>query len=781
MNPVVDLSRSVASAAEESRESSNLSLSAGARLGRYEIVAPLGRGGMGEVYRARDSRLDREVAIKILSAALHRDAEASARFELEAKAVAALSHPNIVSLFDLGVDRGLSFVVTELLVGETLRGALLHGGLTWRRAAEIGIGVAEGLAVAHAKGIVHRDLKPENLFITTEGRVKILDFGLARSTPSDSGLSNESAPTVMSVSTTGVVLGTLGYMSPEQARGEPVDGRSDLFSLGCVLYEAVAARRAFQRDTPTATLAAILSADPDPFTPAGSVPVEFERVVKHCLEKAPAGRFQSAHELAFALRALLDDTGLIETVKVKRKPTRTKSLAVLPFVNLSADPNTEYLTDGITEHIINRLARLPRLRVVPRSVVFRYKGREIDPGRVAIELNARTLLTGRAVQRGDMLNVQAELVDAESESQLWGQQYTRTLSDIVSMQDDLAAEISDALQLRLSGRERKTLTKRYTENPEAYREYLRGRYHWGKWTAEEFRKAIEHFERAIAIDPTYAKAYAGLADVHSAAGYYGFIPPSIAMPRAKVAAKRAIELDRSVAEAHTSIAIVSMFHEWNWKAAEREFLTAARLDPSGALNGAFYSLLLVALGRFDEALDVAVRAQEIDPLSPLIMTAVGWVRLFRHEPEEAATQARKILALEPHFSEALALLWLAQEQMGDFEGAAESMGQWAPSIMGWAADTGPRALAAYHRDGGSGYWRERLRLAELDGTALMKYVLAGLHARLGERDKAFEALERCYTERLPSLTFLAVDEWFADLREDPRFQSLLERMGLSNL
>ena len=442
------------------------------------LIAPLGAGGMGEVYRARDSRLEREVAIKVLPARLAHDRDARIRFEREAKAVAALNHPNILAIHDFGDHEGIVFVVTELLEGETLRARVSRAPLPWRHAVDIAIAVAEGLSAAHAKGIVHRDLKPENVFLTSDGRVKILDFGLARRL----ALEDMDDKTAIAITEPGVVMGTTAYMSPEQARGIPASATSDIFSLGCVVFEMLMGRRAFDRATAADTIAAILTeAAPRVHVSDPQAPAELGQIVAQCLEKQPDDRFQSARDLAFNLRGLGSRP---VAVAVAGPPDAIDSLAVMPFVNASGNPDTEYLSDGIAETLINSLSQMPRLRVVPRSKAFRYKGQDIDHRKVGRQLKVRALLTGKVLQRGDTLNVQAELVDVQSDAQLWGERFHRTMTDIFTVEEEIAKQISEKLRLELSGRERERLLKRQTENTAAYHLYLRGRYHWNKRTGE---------------------------------------------------------------------------------------------------------------------------------------------------------------------------------------------------------------------------------------------------------------------------------------------------------
>ena len=480
-------------------------LSPGDTLGHYALIAPLGAGGMGEVYRARDSRLEREVAIKVLPARLAHDRDARIRFEREAKAVAALNHPNILAIHDFGDHEGIVFAVTELLEGETLRARVSRAPLPWRHAVDIVIAVAEGLSAAHAKGIVHRDLKPENVFLTSDGRVKLLDFGLARRLT----LEDMGDNTALTITEPGVVMGTMAYMSPEQARGIPASPTSDIFSLGCVLFEMLVGRRAFDRATAADTIAAILmDAAPRVHVPDPQAPAELPRIVAQCLEKQPADRCQSARDLVSSLRSL--DSRPV-AVAVAEPPGAIDSLAVMPFINASGNPDTEYLSDGIAENLINSLSQMPGLRVVPRSKAFRYKGQDIDHKKVGRQLKVRTLLTGRVLQRGDTLDVQAELVDVQSDAQLWGERFHSTMTDIFTVEEEIATQISGKLRLESAARLDRLL-KRRTENTAAYHRYLRGQDHWNKRTGEGLSAAIEYFQQAVDLDPGYATAYAGLAD-----------------------------------------------------------------------------------------------------------------------------------------------------------------------------------------------------------------------------------------------------------------------------
>ncbi|HEU4889373.1 MAG TPA: protein kinase, partial [Thermoanaerobaculia bacterium] len=534
---------------------------AGSKVGPYEVLGLLGEGGMGQVYRGRDPRLGRDIAIKVLARDALQDAEATGRLEREARAIAALSHPNIVAVHDVGREDGSFYLVTELLEGKTLREAMQPPPMNWRRAVEIGAEVADGLAAAHAKSIVHRDLKPENIFITDSGRVKILDFGLAQTDPMLSQRDEGEVPTTKWFQTRpGTVIGTLGYMSPEQLRGEAVDPSADLFSLGCILFEMVTLKKPFQRDSGAATIAAILKDELPRDVLSAAIPAEFQRIIEGCVEKSAATRFQSARDLALTLRAIGSSTSManevIRTITRRRTSKSIDSIAVLPLANASNDPNTEYLSDGITEGIINKLSQLPKLKVMARSTVFRYKNRGVDAQSIGRELRVRAVLTGVVKTVGQRLQINVELVDSFDGAQLWGETYSRELSDLLKLQEEMSREIADKLRLKLTGAEKKKLRKRTTENSEAYQLYLKGRYHWNKRTEESLRKGVQYFREAIESDPLFAAAYAGMADCFISMATNIPLPPRETMPKAKAAALRAVEIDDGMAEGWASLGAV---------------------------------------------------------------------------------------------------------------------------------------------------------------------------------------------------------------------------------
>jgi serine/threonine protein kinase/tetratricopeptide (TPR) repeat protein len=789
-------------------------LAASTRLGPYEIIAPLGAGGMGEVYRARDTRLDREVAIKVLPAKFTRDPDRRSRFEREAKAVAALSHPNILAIHDYAAGEDISFAVMELLQGETLRRRLKTGAFPWRRAVEIAAALADGLAAAHAKGIVHRDLKPDNIFLTSDGRAKILDFGLARvgdlAPPQNITATYHSDRTDI-----GTIVGTVGYMSPEQVRGQPADARSDIFALGCVLYEMVTGRRAFDHDTGADTMSAILRDEPPELSGSGkSIPFELARIIRHCLEKDVGQRFESARDLAFDLRAVLSDSdvaaatpqrpvpgrrtrvilaavavslGLLAAVLVPHLlPPRAAesdkaidSIAVLPLANVGGEPDTEFLSDGLTESLINNLAQVPNLRVLARSTVFRYKGQEVDPQKVGRELQVRAVLTGRVAQRDDAVTISVELVDVETGARLWGEPYQRKFADIVLIQEEIAKQISEKLRLRLTGAEQKRLARRPTENAEAFRLYLLGRYYWNKRNREGLRQAIDYLRQAVAADANYSLAYAGLADAYMLLAAYNYLPPTESVPPARIAVNKALELDPELGEAYTSRAWIKYIFDRDWTGAETDFRRALQLNPGYATGHHWYADYLTALGRFDEAGAEIRRAQELDPFSSIINRDIAWPYYFARRYDDAIAQSRKVLATDPGLMPALTLLGRAYEQKGMYDEAVATLQK---AVTDSGGNTASKAMLAHVYASKGQADEARRMLAELVGgmrqTYVSPYSIATIYAALGETDQAFVWLRRATDEHSSDLAYVKVDPKLDRLRPDPRFADLLKKMNL---
>ena len=826
-------------------------LSSGTKLGRYEIRSKIGAGGMGEVYLALDTELDRMVAIKILPGHLASNQQRLQRFIQEAKATSALNHPHILTIHEIGIEGATRFIATEFIEGETLRPRMTEG-LKLTEILEIAIQTVGALAAAHTAGIIHRDIKPENIMIRSDGYIKVLDFGLAKLTEPAGSVTDNEAPTKAMVNTgDGAVMGTAKYMSPEQAKGTSVDARTDLWSLGAMLYEMVTGHAPFAGETPAETISLILKKEPAPLARySHEAPAELERIVTKALTKDREERYQSARDLLVDLRNLkrklevdaeIDRTGPIKLdsasstsggpgpkgtisgpaaatapaassaqyivsgikqhklavaiaivvlfvagvgvafyLHARNNEVAIDSIAVLPFDNQNHDPETEYLSDGFTDSIINSLTQLPNLKVIARSSVFRYKGKQTDPIAVANELGVRAVLTGRIMQRGDSVTIGVELVDARDNKQLWGEQYERKLSDMISVQREIAQEITSNLRLRLSGSEQERATKHYTEKPDAYQLYLRGRFYWNKRTGEAIKTAIEYFNQAIEKDPGYALAYVGLADCYVVPANPQ--PPNEKMPKARAAAMRALELDETLAEAHTALARVLVVYDWDWAGAEKEFKRAIELNPRYAGVHQWYGGYLEMLGRRDESLAERRQALELDPLSLTINFELGLAFYYARDYDKAIQQFQKTLELDPNFPLVYAHLPAAYEQKGMYDEAIAGFQkgitlrggtEWSFSMSGLG-----------HVYGLSGKKAEaRAVLDELQRTSRQQYVpadsIALIYAGLGEKDQALTWLEKAYEEHAFKMAWLKVEPQWDSLRSDPRFADLVRRVGLS--
>jgi TolB-like protein/Tfp pilus assembly protein PilF len=791
-------------------------LTPGAALGPYEVVAQIGYGGMGEVYRARDTRLGRDVAIKLLPAEFAVDPERLRRFEQEARAVATLDHPNILAIHDVGTHEGSPYIVTELLEGENLRERLSGGPMPVRKAVEVAVQMAQGLAAAHAKGIVHRDLKPGNVFITKGGHVKILDFGIAKLVAPRSLVEPAKATTVVEATEAGTTLGTVGYMSPEQVRGQSVDHRTDIFAFGCVLYEMLSGRSPFRRDTAADTASAILHDEPPPLP--SDVPRGLDRAVRRCLEKSPEDRFSSAHDLALALQAisaaaesvsprpprgvrgaawvqrhtsvvlgvgaavLVITAGLTAWLWKGKAGTQTqiRSIAVLPLKNLSGDPAQEYFAEGMHEALTTAVSKIGALRVISSTSATRYKGTDKPLPQIARELNVDAVVEGSVLVAGDRVRINAQLIQAATDAHLWAESYDRPLRDVLGVHDEVARAIASRVKVALTPEEERRLGGAREVDPDAYREYLKGNFYVARTSPDAPQAAIRHYEAAIARDPSYAPAYAGLSFAYANLGsWWGSTSSREASPKARAAALRALELDNQLPEGHIALANVQYLFEWNWPGAESSFRSGMALNPRSSYARVLYANYLTAMGRFDESIALGRETLELDPVSPLAYNEVAWALDFAGRENEALEYYGKASDLEPAFLQTLVLRGEILARTGRTQEAISHL-QKAEVAIG--AGTATLGLVAYGYTV-AGRRADALRVLErLQHGARGGFVWPGefvwIYCGLGEKQRALDWLEKAYAERDPILVFLKVHPMYRGLRDEPRYQEMLRRMRL---
>jgi serine/threonine-protein kinase len=809
-------------------------ISADTTLGHYRIVSKLGAGGMGEVYLAQDTKLDRRVALKILPAEFAEDKDRMARFVREAKSASALNHPNIITIHEIGETDGTHFIATEFIDGETLNEYAKSNSLSLKSILDIAIQVASALDDAHSAGIVHRDIKPDNVMVRANGLVKILDFGIAKLAGANSPLSPdaEAATAIKSGTTPGMIIGTANYMSPEQAKGKDVDARTDIFSFGVVLYELISGHLPFEGENALEMIGAILKDEPKPL--ASDVPTGIQKIIGKCLRKDRDERYQTIRDVCNDLKdvkqelefqnkleaTVSPDKGKLKTQllpgttddEVKQTTTnqtaqihpakkylaiglavllisaigfgyrylsptkQIESIAVLPFENASGNADLDYLSDGVAESVIDRLSQLPQLKVIARSSSFQYRGQSLNLKQIADVLGVDAIVTGKVVPRGDSYQIRVDLVDVRENKQLWGETFTRKISDVQILQTDISREIAENLRLRLSGAQQHELAKQRTTNPQAYELLLKGLFFRRKGDTESLKKAVEYYQQAIVLDPAYALAYAELSEGYRFLLLSSDLRPKEILPKWEAAARKALELDENLADAHFAMAQLRR-DVWAWQEAERGYKRAIELNPNLARAHAGYSGLLSLLRRHDEAIAEVKRSRELDPLSPFINSSHARVFYRARRYEEAIEALKKAIELAPDFPTAHLELGRAYAAKGMYREAvaeyqqANKLGDKGYNLQIYLGE-------AYAKMGERQRAQAILKQLQTSDSYASPGQMAIIYAALDEREQALGSLEKAHVERDPLLQWLGADPSYDDLRSDPRFQDLLRRMNL---
>jgi serine/threonine protein kinase/Tfp pilus assembly protein PilF len=802
------------SAPTETLEAAKEELTTGSTFaGRYQIIEELGKGGMGKVYKANDTKINEKIALKLIKPEVAADKKTIERFSNELKFARKIRHKNVCQMFDLNEEKGTHYITMEYVKGEDLKKLIRKmGQLSVGQVIPIAKQVCDGLAEAHRLGVVHRDLKPQNIMVDEEGNARIMDFGIARSILGKG------------ITGAGVMIGTPEYMSPEQAEVKEVEQRSDIYSLGVILYEMVTGRVPFEGETPLGIAMKHKSEIPkDPRELNTQIPEDLSRVILRCMEKDKEKRYQSVEEVRSELKNIEKGIPTTERIVPKRKPITSKeitvtfglkklfipalvivalviaaviiwqvfprkeaiptpsgkpSIAVLPFEDLSPQKDQGYLCDGFAESLISSLTKIKDLRVPARTSSFSFKEKERDIQEIGEKLNVKTILEGSVQKAGDRLRITTQLINVDDESLIWSEQYNRELDDVFAIQDEITLAIVDKLKLNLLGEEKASLVKRYTENLEAYNLYLQGRFFWNKRTDEGAKKAIEYFEQSIEKDPSYALAYTGLADSYLLLPYYFTISPKEVYPKAKEAAQKALEIDNTLSEAHTSMAMIKLTYDWDWVGAEKEFKRAIELNPSYATAHHWYAWFLMWMARFNEAMEEIERARDLDPLSLIINRDIGTVSLLARQYDQAIEILQKMLEMSPNFPQtriylarAYFLKSMYKKALSVLQKEKELIGLY-PLLESWIG-------ICYMKMGQKTKTQEVLDqlIQRSEQEYVSSYFIALIYFAIGENDQGFKRLDQAYNERSGFLCYLKTEPILDNLRSDPRFQDLMQRMN----